>query len=280
MSAPVVHLQGVQCVARGRLILDIPALALHAGERVAIVGHNGAGKSTLFRVLTGFMPPTHGQVQVLDHRLDTPLPPRALRALRRDVGQVLQGLHLVGRLSALDNTLIGALSRVSGWRSWARMYPPAEVQQALAALGSVGLSERAPARADQLSGGERQKVAIARLLVQQPRLILADEPTAALDPTASAEVCQLLAQAAGSATLVTIVHNLALLPLLADRVIGLQNGRVVLDGPVSTITPDQWADLYGSRAVRGEAASPLPPAPQAAPTTATPQRHHFSGLRA
>lgn len=255
MRPTSVSLQGVRCAIEGRVILDVAALTLHADERVAIVGHNGAGKSTLFRVLSGFTRPSQGQVRVLGRTLDSAMTASDLRALRQDIGQVLQGLHLVGRLSALENTLIGAIARVPGWRSWARRYPPHEVRRALAALDDVGLRARAQARADQLSGGERQKVALARLLMQQPRLILADEPTAALDPSAAAEVCELLVCAARGATLVTIVHNPALLPLLAQRVIGLRQGRIAFDLPVQEVTQQQLSDLYQTPA----ADHPLPP---------------------
>lgn len=244
MNLPCVSLQGLLCCAEGRAILDIPSLTLEHGERVAIVGHNGAGKSTLFRVLTGFMRPSHGRVQVLDWALEQPLPASDLRMLRQNVGQVLQGLHLVGRLSALDNALIGALGRVRGWRGWSRCYPAHEADRALSALHDVGMLARSQARADQLSGGERQKVAIARLLMQRPRLILADEPTAALDPAAAAEVCQLLVRAAQGATLVTIVHNPALLPVLAQRVIGLRQGRIAFDLPVGEVGDRQLIELY------------------------------------
>jgi phosphonate transport system ATP-binding protein len=160
------------------------------------------------------------------------------------LGQVLQGLHLVGRLSARENVLIGALSRVGGWRSWLRIFPAEERARADAALQAVGMATRADTRADKLSGGERQKIAIARLLMQAPRIILADEPTAALDPAAAAEVCQLLVQAASHATLISVVHNPALLPLLANRVIGLKQGRIVFDLPVAEVSDTALAALY------------------------------------
>lgn len=244
MNSPCVSLQGLLCCVQGRAILAIDSVTLQRGERVAIVGHNGAGKSTLFRVLTGFMQPSHGQVQVLGQALERPLPAKDLRMLRQNVGQVLQGLHLVGRLSVLDNALIGALGRVHGWRGWTRCYPAHEVERALSALHDVGMLARSRTRADQLSGGERQKVAIARLLMQRPQLILADEPTAALDPAAAAEVCHLLVRAAQGATLVTIVHNPALLPVLAQRVIGLKQGRIAFDLPVGEVGDRQLVELY------------------------------------
>ena len=244
MTIPSIVLDGVVCMAGGRAVLEIPQLHVAQGERVAVVGHNGAGKSTLLRLLTGFMAPAHGQVQVLGRQLAHPVPARALRALRRDVGQVLQGLHLVGRLSVLENALIGALGRVPGWRGWTRCFPAGEIARAEAALQSVGLLALAGTRADRLSGGERQKTAIARLLVQAPSLILADEPTAALDPSAAAEVCRLLVLAAAGKTLITVVHNPSLLPLLAERVIGLKQGRIAFDLPVSEVDDATLMRLY------------------------------------
>ncbi len=245
MSASLcISLQSVLCAADGRALLEIEKLSVQPGERIAIVGHNGAGKSTLLRLLSGFLSPSHGQVTVLGYDLSQPLPPRELRALRGQLGQVLQGLHLVARLSALENTLIGSLGRMTGWRSWTRCFPADEISRAEAALHAVGLLPRAQTRADKLSGGERQKVAIARLLMQRPRLILADEPTAALDPSAAAEVCHLLSQAAVTATLITVVHNPSLLPLLADRVIGLKQGRIVFDLPIAAVDDEKLVNLY------------------------------------
>ena len=243
--SPCIELHGVRCTLAGRTVLDIGRLVVGEGERVAIVGHNGAGKSTLLRVLSGFTRPSAGQVSVLGARLDTPLPPAQLRALRCEAGQVLQGLHLVPRLSALENALIGSLGRVTGWRTWVRRYPAHECERAQAALATVGMLDKASMRTDGLSGGERQKVAIARMLVQAPRLILADEPTAALDPSAAQEICRVLGTATAGATLVSVVHNTALLPLLADRVIGLRQGRVVFDLPQSQVDAAQLAALYG-----------------------------------
>ncbi len=244
MNAPVIAMDSLVCAAGGRTLLEVAELRIVPGERVGIVGPNGAGKSTLLRVLSGFMLPTQGRLEVLGHPLHTTLAPAELRQLRQAVGQVLQGLHLVTRLSALDNVLIGCLGRVRGWRRWSRHFNPAEQTQAEAALHAVGLRARAATRADQLSGGERQKVAMARLLMQQPQLILADEPTAALDPAAAIEVCQLLAQAAQGATLITVVHNPALLAGLADRVIGLRAGRIAFDLPVAEVNEALLAELY------------------------------------
>ena len=240
----VVLLESVKCTSGGNFKLRIDKLRIDQGERVAIVGHNGAGKSTLFRLLSGFIAADEGRVQILQRDLHSQLPVSDMRKLRCEVGQVMQGLHLVQRLTVIENVLIGCLGRFDGWRSWARIYPESEMVAACQALRSVGLLSNRHMRTDRLSGGERQKVAIARLLLQRPQLILADEPTAALDPNAAREVCELITQAAAGSTLISIVHNPTLLPLLADRVIGLQDGLVAFDLPVAAVDAACLDDLY------------------------------------
>lgn len=255
-SAAAVCLRDVRVVAASRELLRVDALVLMPGERVAVVGPNGAGKSTLLRVIAGMTRPAQGSVHVLGHtigaELPAPLGRDEWRALRREIGLVMQGLHLVPRLTARENVLIGALARLSGvqaWRSWWRWYPDALLDEADTALGALGLSGRAHVRADRLSGGERQKVGLARLALQCPRLVLADEPTAALDPNATAQVCTSLrsgAEAAGQ-TLVTVVHDLDLLPALATRVIGLAHGAIRWDLPLDQVDDAALRDLYGPR---------------------------------
>lgn len=266
MTAPVLRIEGLVCRAGGRVTLTVPAFEVAAGERVALVGPNGAGKSTLLRSLVALVPAAEGRVEVLGTTLAGPARPdaAALRALRARVGHVMQGLHLVQRLSALENVLVGALARVPGWRSWLRWYPPEELAAAQAALADVGLAGLARTRCDRLSGGERQKVAIARMLLQRPRLILADEPTASLDPQAAADVCRLLAAAAGGATLVSVVHNPALLPVLADRVVGLRAGRIVFDLPRGEVDEARLAALYETAAADAPATPAAWPAPPVA----------------
>ena len=255
-----VHIEGLRVEAGGRVVLQVPLLTLAHGERAVVVGPNGAGKSTLLRCLSGFVTPTAGRVEVLGRTLFSPmtrqpLPRPALRALRTEVGQLLQGLHLVARLTVLQNTLVGALGRLHGvhaWRSWWHHFPAEEVAAAQQALHAVGMAGHADERVDRLSGGERQKVAMARLLLQRPRLVLADEPTASLDPAAAHAACALLSQVAQGATLITIVHDPALVPLLGERVIGLRGGRIVFDGPAHALDAAALADLYGGLAVAPE----------------------------
>ena len=229
-----------------RTILDTINLSVGYGERVAIVGHNGAGKSTLLKLMTGITHPSHGEVNVLGHDLHSTVLAKDLRRIRTEVGQVFQGLHLVQRLTVLENVLLGGLAQNRSWLSWARLFPQKEILRAEAALLAVGLIGKAHLRADRLSGGERQKTAIARLLMQSPRLILADEPTAALDPLASADIAKMLADLAQEhgMTLVSVIHDPGLLPILAERVIGLRHGRIVFDLPVDKVDDHCLTQLY------------------------------------
>lgn len=254
MEDAIIQLRNLRVEAGGHMLLDVPTLAIRAGERVALVGPNGAGKSSLLKVIGGFLPATQGCLTVLGRTFggaEAPtLTPHQWRALRAEVGQVMQGLHLVPRLTALENVVLGALARpdsMPAWRSWLRWYPPALCQEASTALGELGLEHRLHARADQLSGGERQKVSLARLRLQQPKLILADEPTSALDPAATQQACRALLAVARRATLVTVVHDSALLPLLADRVIGLRGGQLAFDVAADELDIARLQDLYDGR---------------------------------
>lgn len=256
-SAPVVRLERIIVALSDRVVLDVPDLSITAGERVALVGPNGAGKSTLLRLLAGFVRPTTGQVQVLGRRFGPAvretLSPAQWRALRTEIGQVMQGLHLVPRLTARENVLIGALPRMRSlpaWRSWARLYTAELRAEADEVLSKLGIAELADVRADKLSGGERQKVGIARLMLQPARLILADEPTAALDPFATDDACRLLLQASSGGTLITVLHARDLVPRLASRVIGIADGRVAFDMPVSQIDDGRLDGLYEGGSVR------------------------------
>jgi len=239
-----VLLEQVRVEAAGRTLLSVPRLEVLHGERVAIVGPNGAGKSTLLRLLAGLMDATAGEVRVLGRP--------AHELAQQEIGLLMQGLHLVPRLSARENVIIGALARLHGtdaWRSWLRLYPATLVREADLALAALALGEQADMRADRLSGGERQKVALARLQLQRPRLVLADEPTAALDPSATRQVCdalRALAEPAGR-TLVSVVHDPELLPVLATRVIGIANGEIQWDVAIGDLNPDRLQQLYRPR---------------------------------
>lgn len=240
----MIHAEHLGLQAAGRPLLQGLNWRVAPGQRVAVLGHNGAGKSTLLRSLAGFMPVAQGQLSVMGTALHDKPSHSALSALRAQVAQVHQGVHLVGRLSALDNVLIGGAARFTSPLSWLRRWPRAEQEAARAALARVGLGDVALRRADTLSGGERQKVAMARALHQRARLLLADEPTAALDVRAEDELLTLLDGLVREQglTLISVVHDLRLLPRLADRVLVLRQGRAVLDTALVDITPDTLSE--------------------------------------
>jgi phosphonate transport system ATP-binding protein len=247
MTAPVIMLRNLSLQIGDTVLLDSVDLNVTAGERIGIIGPNGAGKSSLLRLLGGTATGrVTGDISVLDRDLRQRLSRREQQTFHSEVGKVFQSLQLVPRLSTLDNVMIGALARHRSPLSWARLFPVAESDVAQQILRKVGLETFATVRTDCLSGGQRQKVALARLLMQRPRLILADEPTAALDPTAAAEMAALLASCARDAGIVmlTVVHEPALLPLLAERVIGLRQGRIVFDVPTAAVTAPHLAALY------------------------------------
>ena len=243
INQPLIRADGLHvraaAAASAPVLLRELAFSIQPGERVVLVGHNGAGKSSLLRALTGFAPVHKGSLRVLDTEMSGIAAPAPLRQLRARVAQVHQGLHLVARLSALDNVLIGGAARHPSPWTWLRRWPAAERAAAREALAWVGLAHAAARRTDELSGGERQKVALARALHQRPVLLLADEPTASLDADAADDVVALLNRAVQerAVTLVCVVHDLDLVPRLAQRAIALRHGRVVADMAVNAQTP-------------------------------------------
>jgi phosphonate transport system ATP-binding protein len=219
---------------------------VQAGERVAVLGPSGAGKTTLFGVLNTTLRPSSGRFQFEGRDVST-LPRGELRAVRRRIGTVFQQPRLVPSLTARQNALTG---RVGHWSSLqalgAALRPGKEdLRRADAALEAVGLSDRREARADELSGGEQQRVAIARVLVQEPTVVLADEPLASLDPALRASMAELLfGVAARAGTLVVVVHEVDFAVRHFPRLIGLTEGQVAFDAPTERVTAAQLERLY------------------------------------
>lgn len=213
--------------------LDDVSFSVPLGQLLVIIGLSGSGKSTLLRHLNGLHRPTDGAVRVLGVDAAN-AKGRELRALRRDVGFVFQQFNIVGRLSCIENVLSGALGRIRGPRYGAITYSKALRREALVQLERVGLGDRAFQRTDTLSGGQQQRVAIARTLMQQPRIVLADEPVASLDPEISGQVMDVLFRCCveDNITVLCSLHQVDLALGWANRLIGLQDGRVVLDSPV------------------------------------------------
>lgn len=234
--------------------LDGVSFDVPEGQLLVIIGLSGSGKSTLLRHLNGLHLPTAGSVEVLG--VDVPSATgKPLRALRRDIGFVFQQFNIVGRLSCMENVLSGALGRLRGPRMGALMYPKAMREEALRQLARVGLGDRAWQRTDTLSGGQQQRVAIARTLMQNPRIVLADEPVASLDPEISGQVMDLLVQCCieDNITVLCSLHQVDLALGWANRLIGLRDGKVVLDSPVDpSLDHDRVMEVYNRLDPTGE----------------------------
>ncbi|MDP5183669.1 ATP-binding cassette domain-containing protein [Blastococcus sp. BMG 814] len=242
------RLTGIEVRFGGTPALAGVDLAVAAGERVAVVGASGAGKSTLLGVLNGAVPPTAGSVRVLGQD-PAALRGRELRRLRARTGTVHQHLELAGQLRVVHNVNAGRLGAWSAARAAWSLVHPQGTDDVLAALSRVGLADRAYERTDRLSGGQRQRVALARLLVQRPELVLADEPASALDPALADQALGLLGELAAGrgGALLACLHDPALALRHCDRVVGLAAGRVVLDAPARTLTVAALEGFYGVR---------------------------------
>jgi phosphonate transport system ATP-binding protein len=170
-----------------------------------------------------------------------------LRRARRHIGMVFQEYNLVERLTVMENLLSGRLGYVTAWQAWRRKFPPNDIRRAYELLGVVGLAGFAHQRADALSGGQRQRVGIARAVMQEPKLLLADEPTSSLDPKTSVEIMELLVDIARSRGIPVLVnmHDVELARRFADRIIGMREGRVVFDGPPAELTDETLKTIYG-----------------------------------
>lgn len=232
--------------ANGTKGLNHINLTIGRGEFVAIVGLSGAGKSTLLRSMNRLHDITEGEI-VIDGKSITAAKGKVLRRIRRDIGMIFQNFNLVKRSSVLRNVLAGRVGYHSTLRTLLGRFPKADVDLAFQALDRVGIVQKAYARADELSGGQQQRVAIARVLAQEAKIILADEPVASLDPLTTKQVMDDLKRINAESEITTIVnlHSIDLARQYATRIIGLRAGEVVFDGPVSEATDDQFMEIYG-----------------------------------
>jgi phosphonate transport system ATP-binding protein len=233
---------------RGKPVLRDISLDFAARGFTAVIGPSGTGKSTLIRCINRLVEPTAGAILFEGKDLVT-LSRRELREARRSIGMVFQEYNLVERLSVMENVLSGRLGYVTPLRAWLRKFPAADIEEAFELLNVVGLAGFANQRADSLSGGQRQRVGIARAVMQQPKLLLADEPTSSLDPKTSVEIMSLMRDlgAAKGMPIIVNMHDVELARRFADRIIGMSEGRVVYDGAPAGLSDAHLKTIYGGQ---------------------------------
>jgi len=257
----MIDVQGLRkAYGDGDLILKDVSVTFAPGEFVTILGLSGAGKSTFLRCLNRLIEPSGGSISVPRAILEdasrgagagemvdlAKASARELRLWRRRVGMIFQQFNLVKRMSVLDNVLSGTLGEANLFASIFRSFPKAERERALRNLDRVGLLDQAYQRADTLSGGQQQRVAIARALMQRPKVILADEPVASLDPKLSVQVLDTLKRVAeeDGITVLVSLHVLDLAKTYGDRIIGFQGGRIVFDGKPEALSDNEVERIY------------------------------------
>ena len=230
----------------GDLALQGVDLTIPDGQVLALIGPSGAGKSTLIRCINRLVEPTQGGAILNEVNL-TKLSSRALRKARRKMGMIFQEYALAERLTVMENVLSGRLGYVGFWRSYLRKFPKQDVKEAFRLLDRVGLLEMADKRADELSGGQRQRVGICRALIQDPDLLLVDEPTASLDPKTSRQIMRLINELCEERGLTAIIniHDVLLAQMFSQRIVGLALGKVVYDGSPDGLTPEVLTQIYG-----------------------------------
>ena len=220
-------------------------LSIGGSETTAMIGPSGAGKSTFIRCINRLTEPTAGSI-TLDGTDLTALDDDGLREARRDIGMIFQEYNLVERLTVMENVLTGRLGYVSGWQAFRRSFPPEDIERAYEILARVGLDDMENKRVDELSGGQRQRVGIARAVIQQPTILLVDEPTSSLDPETSNTVMRLLTEIAAERGIPVLIniHEVDLATEYADRIVGLYDGEIVFDGPPENLQDEALDRVY------------------------------------
>ena len=238
-NVSVTYRGGVQALRNLNLTID-------KGEFVVIVGLSGAGKSTMLRSVNGLVPASSGSITVEETEVVN-ASAAEIRNLRSGIGMIFQTFNLVNRTSVINNVLMGRLGRVPAWRSTLGLWSADDRERAMQALERVGIVEKAWVRASNLSGGQQQRVGIARALVQEPSVMLADEPVASLDPVTSRQVMSDLRRINRELGITTLInlHYLDLAQEFGGRLVGLRNGELVFDGDVREVDDQTFMEIYG-----------------------------------
>ncbi len=233
------------------LALDDVSFQAKDGEFLAIIGLSGSGKSTLLRCINRLIEPTSGQI-LWDGRDITAASSEELRTIRRKIGMVFQHFNLVHRSSVLTNVLAGRLGYVNPAMSLINRFPKEDIDKAIKQLERVGIADKAHQRADELSGGQQQRVGVARALIQDPEIILADEPVASLDPVLAHSIMRYLEliNKEDGVTVLCSLHFLDLVHRYAHRVVALNEGKLVFEGLPEEIDDDMFKEIYGQEAER------------------------------
>lgn len=250
---------GLTCRFGTKAAVDKASFSIAPGAFIGVIGRSGAGKSTLLRMINRLVEPSEGKI-VFDGLDVTALRGKELRQWRARSAMIFQQFNLVGRLDVLTNVLMGRLAQIPSWRSLTQLWPEQDKALAMSALEQFDIATLAAQRADQLSGGQQQRVAIARALVQQPSIILADEPIASLDPRNTRIVMDALLRINKhfGITVLCNLHSLDLARGYCDRLIGMASGRIVFDGAPSTLTEQIARELYDLEADEVMDAAPTP----------------------
>ena len=232
--------------SRGKPVLHGISLDISDRGITAIIGPSGTGKSTLIRCINRLVEPSPGEI-LFEGEDMVKLDRRGLRLARRHIGMVFPEYNLVERLTVMENLLCGRLGYVPPLKAWLRKYPQTDIERAFDLLEVVGLADFAYQRADSLSGGQRQRVGIARAIMQEPKLLLADEPTSSLDPKTSVEIMNLIRDLCRSRNIPVMInmHDVELAKRFASRIIGMSKGMIVFDGPPPALEDRHLAQIYG-----------------------------------
>lgn len=237
--------QLVKRYGKGPPVLKDLDLTVQGEQVMSIIGSSGAGKSTLLRCVNRLVEPTSGSITLNGTDMTT-LSSRDLRFARRRVGMVFQGYNLVDRLTVMENVQSGRLGYISTWAALTRRFPQEDIQRAFELMERVGIAQYASKRADELSGGERQRVGVVRALMQRPEILLADEPTASLDPKTSEQIMALLRDLARELNLPVIIniHNVNEAKQYSDRIVGMRYGRIIFDDVPAALNSASMDEIY------------------------------------